>query len=79
MSPIADLVVVQDGLVMSARSYLSDEQTMRDVGQIDPSHGGLVLWPVKSSAPTTAAGVPSMRLDSAECSAPVCPKSLPSG
>jgi hypothetical protein len=35
VSPVAGLVVVRDGLVASARSYLSDEQTMRDVGHID--------------------------------------------
>ena len=36
VSPVAGLIVVRDGLVVSARSYLSDEQTMRDVGHIDP-------------------------------------------
>ena len=36
VSPVAGLVVVRDGLVVSARSYLSDEQTMRDVGHIGP-------------------------------------------
>ena len=35
VSPVAGLFEVQDGLVLSARSYLSDEQTMRRVGHID--------------------------------------------
>jgi hypothetical protein len=35
VSPVAGLFKVQDGLVLSARSYLSDEQTLRDVGHID--------------------------------------------
>jgi ketosteroid isomerase-like protein len=35
VGPVAGLVVVRDGLVMSARSYPSDEQTMRDVGHVD--------------------------------------------
>ena len=35
VSPVAGLFETRDGLVLSARSYLSDERTMRDVGHID--------------------------------------------
>jgi hypothetical protein len=35
VSPVAGLFELQDGLVLSARSYLSDEQTMRHVGHVD--------------------------------------------
>jgi hypothetical protein len=35
VSPVAGLFALEDGLVLSARSYLSDEQTMRNVGHVD--------------------------------------------
>jgi len=34
VSPGTSLFVVRDGAVLSVRSYLSDEQTLRDVGHI---------------------------------------------
>ena len=35
VNPVAGLFEIKDGLVLSARSYLSDERTMRHVGHID--------------------------------------------